>query len=186
MTILKETRRLDRIVNQIVDYARPMDLNPVSFPLSDLLDETLILLKEPLENKQIEIQVTHSSRHSFLEADRDQLKQVLLNVIQNAIEALNIKGTLWITVSDESRDQENGLLIQIKDNGKGMSSGDLARIFEPFFTTGKRRGTGLGLAICQKIIEAHRGHIEAKSRSGEGTTLSIWLPLTQRPQTTSV
>ena len=186
VTILNETRRLDRIVNQIVDYARPMDLFPGRFPIHEIFEETVLLLKEPLANKEIIVDSMISKDIPPIEADRDQLKQVLLNVIHNAIEAMAHSGRLQFIVSENIRNRERGILMDIRDNGKGIEPVHLSRVFEPFFTTGKRRGTGLGLAICRKIIEAHVGEIRVESVPGSGTVVSMWLPFSQQPQLSQV
>ncbi len=180
-TILKETRRLDRIVNQIVDYAKPRDVIPVDFAVADILVETLTLLQDPLQAKNIKVNHVCPGGLPSLQADRDQLKQVLLNVIQNAMDALSIGGTLSISVSEAVREQEQGLLIKVEDQGKGIESSDLPRVFEPFFTSGKRRGTGLGLAICRNIIDAHRGDIQVQSQPSVGTLVALWIPLAYQP-----
>ncbi|MGH7229336.1 MAG: ATP-binding protein [Nitrospiraceae bacterium] len=180
--ILNETRRLDRIVNQIIDYVRPRTLAPVVFTMEDLNQETLTLLSGALTSKRVKVERLTHPHLSSIEADRDQIKQVLLNVLQNAIEALGEQGTLHIATFDSLRDQESGMVLKVTDNGIGIAPGDLPHIFEPFFTTGKRRGTGLGLAICRNIIDAHRGEIQVNSQPGLGTAVRIWLPLRQQRQ----
>jgi PAS domain S-box-containing protein len=182
LVILQETRRLDRIVNQIVDYARPRDLNPTRFIVDTLIHDTLDLLKEPLSDKSIEVICPPSNTLLTVEADPDQIKQVLLNVLHNAIESMPTTGTLQLHLEEEPRNQEKGVSLRIQDSGKGIDPTNLTRIFEPFFTSGKVRGTGLGLAICRNIIEAHRGDIQVKSEVGVGTTITIWLPLAHQPQ----
>ena len=175
-TILKETRRLDRIVNQIVDYARPRDLLPVMFQLEELLDESLQVLSDPLHQKGIHVHRYRPSQVNALQADRDQLKQVVLNILQNAIEAMPANGALHLSIAEELYEHHQGLRLKVEDTGKGIDANVLSRIFEPFFTTGKHRGTGLGLAICRNIIEAHGGEIHAESQQQIGTTISMWLP----------
>lgn len=182
-TILKETRRLDRIVNQIVEYARPRGLVPASVAIGELLDESMRLLREPLRAKSVEVDLPLHRDLPLLQADRDQLKQVFLNVLHNAIDAVSPGGRVRISASKAFRDSEPGILIEVEDNGKGIAPGDLPRVFEPFFTTGKLRGTGLGLAICRNIIDAHRGDIQVRSQSNVGTVVSIWVPLSQQLQT---
>ncbi len=182
--VLNETRRLDRIVNQIIDYARPRALAPVMFAMEDLIQETLTLLNGTLTSKHIKVKREIHPHLSSIEADRDQLKQVLLNVVQNAIEAVEDQGTLHIATFDSLRDQEPGMVLKVTDNGVGMAPGDLPRLFEPFFTTGKHRGTGLGLAICRNIIDTHRGEIQVNSQQGVGTAVRIWLPFRQQRQST--
>ena len=181
-TVLQETRRLDRIVNQIVDFAKPRDLLPVSFAIEEIIEESLELLYELRKAKKILVSWHRCDQSHFLQADRDQIKQVLLNTIQNAIEAMGLGGKLQITVEEAHRQEEKGLTINIKDDGKGIEPEDLPRIFEPFFTAGKRRGTGLGLAICQNIVDAHGGDLLVRSQSGEGSNVSIWLPLVQHSE----
>ena len=178
-TILKETRRLDRIVNQIVDYARPRTLAPLLFAMEDLVKETLAVLGEPLAKKQIRVESLFAPHLPPLQADRDQLKQVLLNIVQNAIEAMPDGGILRIAAVASRRNQEPGMTLTFTDNGTGVTRADLPHVFEPFFTIGKHRGTGLGLAICRNIVDAHQGEIRLESQPGRGTTVSLWLPLRQ-------
>ncbi|HZS12817.1 MAG TPA: ATP-binding protein [Nitrospirales bacterium] len=174
--ILQETRRLDRIVNQIVDYAKPRTLAPTAFPLPALIEETERLVERELTAKRIEFHRDFHPALSPVVADRDQFKQVLLNVFQNAIDAMSEGGRLIVTACDHVAEGQAGTLIEVSDTGAGIQPRDLPRVFEPFFTTGKRRGTGLGLAICRNIIDAHRGDIILESRQGEGTQVRIWLP----------
>jgi signal transduction histidine kinase/CHASE3 domain sensor protein len=179
--ILLETKRLDKIVNQIIDYARPRALVPVPFSLVDLVQEVLKLLDSPINTKLIAVTCDISPQLPLLHADRDQLKQVLLNVVQNSIEAVAAGGALTISAGTLPHDQEIDMVIKIKDNGCGIAADVLARVFEPFFTSGKSHGTGLGLAICRNIIEAHGGDILLTSDAGKGTLVQIILPLRQGP-----
>jgi PAS domain S-box-containing protein len=180
--ILNETKRLDRIVNQILEYARPRTLAPVAFAMEDLLQETLTLLEGALGIKQIKIERQIPPGLPKISADRDQIKQVLLNVAQNAIEAMKESGTLRVAAFDCPRENQPGLMVQISDTGGGIRPEDLSRVFEPFFTAGKHQGTGLGLAICHNIIESHHGDIVVDSQPDVGTTVQVWLPLRQEPQ----
>jgi len=185
-TILKETRRLDRIVNQIVDYARPREFLPVTFQLEDLLKESLQVLSKPLHEKGIQVSHHYPDHLSALQADRDQLKQVILNILQNAIEAMPTSGTLRVSIREEPYEKEPGVRLRVADSGKGIDPNVLSRIFDPFFTTGKHRGTGLGLAICRNIVEAHGGEIHAESQLQVGTTVSMWLPCVCQAQLSTV
>ena len=178
--ILKEAKRLDRIVNQIVEYARPRELAPVRFNLSDVIDEVVKTLDPQLRAKHLEVQVAISPMCGPLHADRDQIKQVLMNVIHNAIDASPMDGAaIAVSALDMSSRERPGIVVQVKDAGVGIAPEALPRVFEPFFTTGKRHGTGLGLAICRNIVEAHRGDVHLTSEVGKGTTVRIWLPLSQ-------
>ncbi len=180
--ILKEAKRLDRIVNQIVEYARPRELAPVRFSLSDVIGEVVKTLDVQLQAKHLAVKESLSPMLGALHADRDQIKQVLLNVIHNAIEATPLDGAAITVMAFElSRRDRPGLVVQVKDAGVGIAPEALSRVFEPFFTTGKVHGTGLGLAICRNIIEGHGGDIHMTSEVGKGTTVRIWLPLRQEP-----
>lgn len=178
--ILKEARRLDRIVNQIVEYAKPRELVPVSFNLSDVIDEVAKTLEAQLRAKHLAIRVSISPMIGQLHADRDQIKQVLMNVIHNAIDASPMDGApIVVSAVELSSRERRGMVVKVKDAGVGIAPGPLSRVFEPFFTTGKRHGTGLGLAICRNIVEAHGGDIHMTSEPGQGATVRIWLPLSQ-------
>lgn len=181
--ILHETKRMDRIVNQIVEYARPRELALAQFVLSELINEILKLLNGPLQAKHIKIRTSLAAAADHLHADRDQIEQVLLNVIDNAIDASPMDGSIIeITAHELFHQEQQGIMIQVRDTGKGISPEALSRVFEPFFTSGKRNGTGLGMAICKNIVERHRGDIYLTSEVGIGTVVSIWLPLSQDVQ----
>src|SRR5574341_1244242 len=180
--ILRETRRLDRIVNQIIEYARPRELAPMLFSVSDLVQEALKLLDASLSSKTLKVTCALPSTLPQVHADRDQIKQVLLNVFQNAVEASQEGGALSVAACPFARNLDPGIVISVKDQGPGIPPEDLPHVFEPFFTRGKHRGTGLGLAICRNIIDAHGGEIQLMSDVGKGTTARLWLPLRQQPR----
>lgn len=180
--ILQETRRLDRIVNQIIDYARPREVVPVAFDMAQLVQEVGKVLDEPLARKQATIHLSAPAPPYTIQADRDQFKQVLLNVVQNALEATPPGKAITVTLTQQSRGVEPGLEIAVTDRGSGISPTHLPHVFEPFFTSGKPRGTGLGLAICRNILDAHGGEITLESELGSGTTVRVWCPLRQQPQ----
>jgi PAS domain S-box-containing protein len=179
--ILNETRRLDRIVNQIIDYARPRDLVPTTWPVKAMLDDVLKLLDTRLEAQEIEVlQVCPPTLAAF--ADRDQIKQVLLNLCHNSLDAMPNGGELRISAAHSSGAGDAGVFIEVADTGFGISHKHLAQVFQPFFTEGKPHGTGLGLAICRNIAEAHGGEMTLTSEPGHGTTARLWLPLRPRPE----
>ena len=180
--ILKETKRLDRIVNQIIDYARPRELVPAPCPLSDLVDEVAKLLDSSLAAKHLRVDKFFSPTLAQLHADRDQIKQVFLNIFQNAIDASDDGTAIDVTAFEIPRGQSSGMVIKVTDHGVGIPDSALAHVFEPFFTSGKRQGTGLGLAICRNIIEGHGGDIQVASEVGKETSIRIWLPLRQEFQ----
>jgi PAS domain S-box-containing protein len=175
--ILSETRRLDRIVNQIVDYARPRQMTPIRVELALLVEEVTKLLKPRLEQKRLSIRICLSPLPRDFRADRDQLRQVLLNVVDNAIDATPEDGTpIEVTAHELLRSDRPGTVIHVKDAGCGIPQELLPHVFQPFVTAGKRHGTGLGLAICKNIVERHEGDLYVSSEIEKGTTVGIWLP----------
>lgn len=175
--ILSETRRLDRIVNQIVDYARPRQMAPTPVDLAALMDEVTRLLKPRLEAHRLTVHISLSPLPRNFHADRDQLRQVLLNVVDNAIDATPDGGPpIEVTAHELFRSDRHGTVIHVKDAGTGIPQELLPHVFQPFVTAGKRHGTGLGLAICKNIIESHEGDIYVSSEIEKGTTVGIWLP----------
>ncbi len=181
--ILKEAKRLDRIVNQIVEYARPRELAPVQFSLSEVIEEVVKTLDGALQSKHLGLRTSLSPTASHVHADRDQIKQVLMNVIHNAIDASPMDGApIEVTAFELLSRNRPGIVVLVKDAGVGIAPEALSRVFEPFFTTGKRHGTGLGLAICRNIVESHGGEIHMTSEPGKGTSVRIWLPLSQATQ----
>ncbi len=180
--ILKETKRLDRIVNQIIDYARPRELAPVLCSLSDLVDEVVKLLDSTLTAKHLAVTRSLPPTMTRLHADHDQIEQVLLNIFHNAIDASHDGTAIDVTAFELPRGQNAGMVVTVTDHGVGIPDDALAHVFEPFFTRGKQQGTGLGLAICRNIIESHGGDIQITSEVGKGTSVRIWLPLRQELQ----
>jgi PAS domain S-box-containing protein len=178
--ILSETRRLDRIVNQIVDYARPRQLVSTRLDLNRLTEEVVRMLKPRLEIKHLTIKTSITPTIGDFYADLDQLRQVLLNIADNAIDATSEGGApIEVTAHELFREKRPGLVIQVKDEGIGLPHELLPIVFQPFVTSGKRHGTGLGLAICKNIIDSHDGDIYVNSERGKGTIVGIWLPMKQ-------
>lgn len=138
-----------------------------------IVEEVTSLLQSQSNMYSVELKLNVADEIPLTECDANQLKQVFINIIKNAIEASTNGGKVEILVQKKGQDQ---ILIQIKDNGIGISEDRLKRIGEPFFSH-KEKGTGLGLTICFKIIESHRGKIFFVSQLGEGTTVDIILPV---------
>jgi len=148
--------------------------------LSDLIKEILERLSEPLQKKQMMVRTCLSPAADHLRADRNQIEQVLSEIIGNAIEASPKDGSYIDLTTTESFHHEQGIMIRVKYAGTGMSLEELPPVFVSFFTSGKPHG--LGMTICKNIIERHRGNIHLTSTVGIGTIASIWLPIIQEFQ----
>lgn len=182
-TVLEESTRIDGIIKGLLSLSKATGANLVKVDLRDLLTQVLNILEPELRKNRIETTVVEELADTSVEADPSQLKQVLLNVLLNAIQAMPGGGALRVRLTEpDGNGREDTVLIQIADNGPGIVSDDLPRVFDPFFTT-KESGTGLGLSICYGIIARHGGDITIDSCTGgvsRGTTVSLHLPLRRR------
>ncbi|UCG52396.1 MAG: PAS domain S-box protein [Candidatus Latescibacterota bacterium] len=172
--IVKESDRLDRIINDFLEFARlrPPSLDNVS--LTRCLDDVFVLLRNnPALKCGIETEVRHLDGDVTVRFDEEQMKQVLLNLAINACEAMDRPGKITVQTQRVGSDD---IKITFTDEGTGIGEEEIARLFEPFFTT-KEGGTGLGLAIANKIVEAHGGRIEVRNRELIGAEFSILIPI---------
>jgi signal transduction histidine kinase len=158
-------------VEQILSFARPVNLNLRPGDLKRTINHVLELLRPQLTTNKVEVRLAMGSAEAVAAFDESSMRGALLNLILNAIEVMREGGTLSIAL-DQTAEK---LQLEITDTGPGISEEDAKRIFEPFFTT-KDQGLGLGMPYAKKIIEQHGGTISLSSRLGEGTTVSILLP----------
>ncbi|WP_158553381.1 ATP-binding protein [Peribacillus saganii] len=171
-----ELDRINQIVNEFMFIAKPNETMEIKEANINALVRNVIKFMEPQTNlKSILVNLYFSDKITAF-CDPNQIKQVLINIIQNAIEATS--ESLSIDISLKKLD-ENQFKIEIRDRGCGISEERLKRLFEPFYTT-KEKGTGLGLMVCKRIIEIHNGTIEVKSNPGFGTIFEIVLPIKQK------
>lgn len=169
-----EVDRIDSIVNQLLDFAKPTQPKLENHDINQLIKETFDFLNSKF--LQHRIKTFHDAQEPLmLPIDKNQMRQVMLNLLLNAIDAMPDGGT--ITVG--SRKENGSAIISITDTGTGISEKDITHIFDPFHTQ-KDHGTGLGLAICYGIIQEHNGRISVVSKKDEGTTFEIVLPVNQR------
>ncbi|MBL7005453.1 MAG: PAS domain S-box protein [Spirochaetia bacterium] len=170
----EEIERLNGIVVDFLFAVRPMDTRIKSEDINKLSEDLLDFVKYELEKNNIQIETNLSQDVPKIEIDSKYMKQVLLNIIKNAIAAMPNGGLLTLNTFRK----DDRVHIQIQDNGIGISEENMAKIFEPYFTT-KDFGSGLGLTVVFKIIKEHGGEISLNSKEGEGTTFTISLPLPQ-------
>ncbi|GAC1472084.1 MAG: hypothetical protein PVSMB11_07750 [Desulfuromonadaceae bacterium] len=171
--IVTETLRLETLVNDLLSYAKSDRESMATLNLTTLVSHVAVLLRQEAEHLQIKI-ICEYQEDIPIYGNRDRLAQVVLNVVKNAIQAMPDGGTVRITAAVAGR----LATIRVDDNGHGISQEEMSRIFKPFFTT-KARGTGLGLALCRKIVEEHDGKIAVQSAVGQGTSVSIIIPIRQ-------
>ena len=173
--IESQVRVMSQSIRNALNQTRTpvLERSPVAVPA--LIEETLALLAPALNSKGISVTRDLDSAPAVISADRRGLQQILLNVLTNALDALDQGGTIAVVADSYTEDgQPPGLRLRITDDGKGIAAEDLQRIFQPFFTTKAiGRGTGLGLTITQDIARAHNGSVRVESTVGRGTTVEI-------------
>jgi signal transduction histidine kinase len=175
--ISEEIRHIDTIVRNFLEFSRPPKLRMQRLSPSDVVDLALQLLSQRLEGYNVAVQLLRDQRLPAVWADPDQLKEVLVNLMVNACEAMVGGGTITIK-EEEVIDKSLGhvTVIRVSDTGPGIPQPIQEKIFQPFFST-KEEGTGLGLSIAQRIIADHGGRLELASQENTGATFSITLPL---------
>ena len=173
--------RVAKIAQGLLSYCRPSVASRAQMDLRDPIRQALTLVVQSAATRGIEIQDKLPSTPLRVNANTDEMQQVFLNLLLNALDAMPRGGRLTVTASHEAGTLSDGrpcLLASVMDDGVGIEAAVCERVFEPFFTTkGPGKGTGLGLSICQGLIRSHGGEIELASRSGQGTRVSIRLPL---------
>ena len=176
--MVQEADRLNRVITDLLFLARPRQLTFAQVPLAEMFQELETLLA-------MDLQATNCRLESVAEADtvladRDALKQALINLIMNSVAALPESGG---AIHLSSQTAETGVWVRVMDNGKGMTEEERGHALEPFYTT-RDHGTGLGLAIVHAIMQEHGGHIGMDSTPGQGATVSLFFPANP-PQTTT-
>jgi len=174
----REILRLEKIVNGFLQFARPAEPELASLPADLPLQEVQVLLAEPLSKANIRL-VREESTPLLIQADAAQIKQVLINLVQNAAESMNGSGTITLRTRQDrkrlARNETDVVILEVADTGKGIAPEVERRLFDPFFTT-KETGTGLGLSIAARIVEKHGGDLEYQTQPNHGTTFRVVLP----------
>ncbi|MGD0627039.1 MAG: ATP-binding protein [Thermodesulfobacteriota bacterium] len=171
--MVKEVDRLNRVITDLLDFARPKEPHRELHSLENILDHSLKLLEPELTRKKVGIEKEFEPNLPPALVDRDQISQAFLNLLLNSLESIDGGGKIRICLK-KNRVQPS-VEVSIVDTGRGIPQEDLGKIFEPFFST-KRKGTGLGLAIVHQIVDTHGGDIAVDSREEVGTTFRITLP----------
>jgi signal transduction histidine kinase len=176
--IVEESNRLNEKVTEFLDFARPRVPNLRPCHLEKVLERSLEFLQPEIHRRQITVEHHYQLDGATQLADPDLLHQAFLNILLNAIQAMPVGGSLVVAVGPGNNGHSTR--IRIEDNGEGLDADTLNKIFNPFFTT-KEKGSGLGLPIVKSIIESHRGAIKIDSEPGQGTIVTIDLPITDNP-----
>ena len=171
-----EVHRIQRVIEDYLQFARLPKLNRQAVDLNGFLDQKLEFLCGEMEEARVKLRTHFDPALTLVNVDAEQLWQMLLNLIRNSREAMPEGGELTIGTWHH----EGQVLLRVGDTGKGMTAEQVKLVFEPFFTT-KKEGTGLGLALVQQIVAEHGGHIECDSTCGKGSTFTIFLPMAGTP-----
>jgi len=170
--ISSEIRRLDDFVSEFLRFARPPRLNPERLPIRPLLADLAAFMAPECSKKGVGLSLALERGPEIARVDGFQLKQALLNLVLNALQATSTGGEIVVRTGG---DQDN-LLVSVQDDGEGIADEIRDKVFTVFFTT-REGGTGLGLPIVRRVAEQHGGHVEIVSSPGEGTTVTLVLPV---------
>lgn len=174
--IESELERIQTILRQMLDFYRPSQTECISLDVNTICRDTSNLMCKQLQNSNVKLTLNLSAEMPSIQGDRHQIKQILINLILNATEAMdNVGGIINLQTASNS----SHVVISVQDNGPGIQPEHLPKLFEPLFTT-KTRGLGLGLAICQDIAQQHGGYIHVITQIGVGTTFALEIPIDRK------
>ncbi len=177
--IIRETDYVSRTIRELLDFARPQPAEVKPVDLTEVLDRSVELMRYELEHRQLNVTIEPVTDVPQLAANADQLQQVIVNLLMNAMDACQRGGRISIRAGLLGDSQ---VTIEVTDNGCGIPADDIRRVFDPFFTTKKRgQGTGLGLSVVMKVVRAHGADIDIRSRVGDGTTARLIWPVNRNP-----
>jgi len=171
--ILQSVDRCRTITQRLLGFARRMDVSFQMLGVNEIIEEVLGFLEKEAMHRNVDLQLNLAVDLPRIASDRGQLQQVFLNILNNALEALQEGGKVAITSFEVDTDTVG---VTIEDNGPGMTQETMTHLFEPFFTTKKGYGTGLGLSITYGIVKKLGGDIKVRSQLGQGTTFTVFLP----------
>lgn len=175
--VIREARRARDVVRRLLDFARQSESARASASLNKVVEDVVALTRHLIHTNGVELDLQLQEDLPWVSMDENQMKQVLLNLVHNALQAMPDGGQLEIQTAERQKVGRDGVIVSVRDTGVGISPEDQTRIFEPFFTTrADHGGTGLGLSVTYGIVSDHGGEIELLSQPGVGSTFTVWLP----------
>lgn len=176
--VVREAKRARDVVRRLLDFARQGESARARASLNEVLDDVIALSRHLIHTSGVSLKTHFDESLPWVMIDVNQIKQVALNLVHNALQAMPDGGALEIVTTSAKRNNRQWALVSVRDTGVGIPQEDMTRIFEPFFTTkGNHGGTGLGLSVTYGIVTDHGGAIEADSEPGKGSKFTVWLPI---------
>lgn len=176
--VLQEARRARSVVRRLLDFSRQSETSRVKADINEVVDDVVMLTKHLMHTSHVEPEIRLGRALPWVLVDRNQIKQVVINLVNNGLYAMPDGGRLVVETAEQTRYNAQWITLTVRDTGEGIPPENLQRIFEPFFTTrGDRGGTGLGLSVTYGIVTDHAGMIEVESAVKQGSTFTVWLPL---------
>jgi signal transduction histidine kinase len=177
-TVMREARRARDVVRRLLDFARQSESTRSRASLNEVIEDVVALSRHLIHTSGIELKIDLEKNLPWVLIDANQMKQVLINLVHNALQAMPDGGEMEIKTSNATRNNRDWVIVSVQDTGVGIPQLEQARIFEPFYTTkGNQGGTGLGLSVTYGIITDHGGQIDVVSQPGAGAKFTVWLPL---------
>jgi signal transduction histidine kinase len=170
--IQNEIQRLDRVVQTLVDFSRPVELQLHDQDLRSVVSAVLMLASAELETRDVRVEIQLPERPVIAKIDSDLMKQALLNVVLNGGQAMANGGALRVRLAEDAR----WAMLSVQDEGEGIPDEIRQKIFNLYFTT-KKDGSGIGLAMTYRIVQLHNGQLDVESRLGAGTTFTLRIPV---------
>jgi two-component system, NtrC family, sensor kinase len=175
--VMREAVRARNVVRRLLDFARQSESERARASLNEVVDDVVALSRHLIHTSGVALRLDLEENLPWVLVDVNQMKQVLLNLIHNALQAMPAGGELIISTTSTFRNSRDWVIVSVCDTGVGIPKLDQARIFEPFYTTkGNEGGTGLGLSVTYGIITDHGGQIDVESQPGAGSKFTVWLP----------
>ncbi len=178
--VVREARRARDVVRRLLDFARQSESARANASMNKVVEDVVTLTRHLIHTNGVELLLHLQEDLPWVSMDENQMKQVLLNLVHNALQAMPAGGQMEIRTAESQKVGRNGVMVSVRDNGVGIPLEDQTRIFEPFFTTkADHGGTGLGLSVTYGIVSDHGGEIELVSQPGLGSIFTVWLPKVQ-------